>query len=116
MSFRSMLVQTATINSQRQRLADVDAEGNPVTSSTPRSVPCLLQRDVRRLTQEEADLGRTEPASEWLLFLMPDVVIDADDSVTVDGAGYQVVGEPERLISPRLRGVHHIEARLRKVG
>lgn len=108
-----LLSQTAVIYSRSQ--TESDSEGDVVTTTTERTVRCLLQRVESRAAAEE-DFGRSLAVGEWVLFLEAGTPIDADDSVLVDGVRYEVEGDPDNVIDPLFGGVHHIEARLRRVG
>jgi len=61
----------------------------------------------------EVTNNRDTQISDWLLFLMPDVVISGLSRVVrvSDRVVFEVVGPPSILTRP-LTGPHHIEARL----
>lgn len=107
MSFRRLLSQTATVTTRTPGTSD--AEGNVVTANTSADYPALVQQT----DAIEVLVGDVRSVSNWLLFLLPDAAINAQDQVVVDGRTYEVTGEPAVLRTPR--GPHHIEARLRIV-
>lgn len=66
-----------------------------------------------RLTQVSTEERQDRAIAEWNLYLPADADITAADRVTVDGATYEVIGEPYR---PRgRRDVHHVKAHVRRV-
>lgn len=109
MSFAGLLTQTAVV--VHHPSAGADAEGNP-TFATPTTTtyPCLLQQ----VDSSEIVEGERRATTSLVLFL-PAAAAGAtfEDGVSVDGLPYQVEGQPDVLRTPR--GVHHVEAKVRRV-
>lgn len=105
------LTQTVLIRSVKETGAD--SEGNIESTVTSKMTNGLLQRRTDERVGRENELGRGATPTEWNLFLPADTSIDQNDVVEIDGESFEVWGEPEVLRS--WRGVHHIEARLRRV-
>jgi len=64
-------------------------------------------------TTELAEDGREAQVTRTVLSLPAGTAIAGADRVTIDGATYEVDGNPITAYTPR--GAHHIEANLRRV-
>lgn len=118
MSFARLLTQTATI--VHHPPTGSDAEGD-ATFGTPTTVdyPCRLEqvqgRGASTTGSEELVEGESRTDTHLLLFLPAEAAsaVTFEDEVIVGGLRYQVDGRPDVLRTPR--GIHHVEARLRRV-
>lgn len=103
----ALMSRTCTIT-HRTTGTDRDEYNNPVPSETTTTVLGELQQSTGSERTVDADLQR----GEWVLFLVPDAVIDGGDVVTIDGDEYEVNGPPWACRHPRTGELTHIEARL----
>lgn len=109
MGLLDLLAEEVTI--QTATAGDDDRYGNPTTEYTDSETyrARLEQVDASELLAR----GDTQ-VTEWRLFLPGDAVISSQSRVTHPDEGtFEVVGEPAKQKTPR--GVHHVEARLRRV-
>lgn len=108
MSIDALLTQTATII--RYPTGAADEYGN-ATREIPVEAdqPCRLDPEA---THEDTD-GRETAISSWILFLRAAADVTHIDEVRIDGALYQIDGEPAPIHTPR--GLHHWEVPLRRV-
>ena len=82
----------------------VDEYGDhPVTVVTDSSDRCYVTQSVRG----ETDLVEHE---RWQIYFLPHVLVDANDSVFVDGMEMQIVGNPWVVTDPVTGWRTHIEA------
>lgn len=82
----------------------VDEYGDhPLSDVTTTDERCWMMQS----TAGEDDLVETE---RWRFYLPPEVVLDANDSIVVDGATYYVLGNPWRVNDPVTGSHSHIEA------
>lgn len=82
----------------------VDEYGDhPVAVIDSTEERCYLTQSTRA----EADEVETE---RWHLYFLPDVLIDGNDSVDVDGMVLEVIGNPWVVIDPVTGFRTHIEA------
>lgn len=108
MSFRRLLSQEATVVTRP--ISGRDPYNNPAPGPEARATyPARLEQTGT----SERTVDRNTVVSTFRLFLPPEAVVDALDRVEVDGESYEVVGEPNRLTTPR--GLHHLELELRLV-
>lgn len=83
---------------------DVDPYGDhPIAVQTDSEVRCYLAQSSRA---EDVDVE----VERWLLYFLPDTVIDANDSVDVHGMTLQLLGNPWVVIDPVTGWLTHIEA------
>lgn len=111
MSFDALLVQEAVLT-HRATTGAADAEGNTTFAApTTTTLPCLLQQT----SSVEVLDGEERAISDLVLFLpAAAAALSFEDEVTVDGTPYLVQGDPD--VFRTRRGVHHVEARVKKVG
>lgn len=78
--------------------------------------PATVTTTAERCYLTQHSRGETGPVERerWGLFLRPDVAIDANDIVEVEGGEYQVIGNPWVVIDPATRRRTHIEATLER--
>ena len=81
---------TATIASRT--LGDLDVHGDPTVTTTTATVDCWVHPDV---STEGASIS-----DNIIGYFAPTVTIDAEDTVAVLGATWQVNGVPEQWIHP----------------
>lgn len=104
-----LLTQTATV--VHRAVGTPDSEGNPTPGTTTSTdyAARLEQTDTLEVLE-----GEDRVQTDWLLFLPSTAVVVAADEVVIDSVRYQVTGQPAPVRTPR--GLHHYEARLRRVG
>lgn len=87
----------------------VDRYGNPTadTSVTTDTVGYLEQASGTERGDDDA-----VEVLRWLLVLPAGTAITADDTVTVDGATFEVAGPPWQVHNPRTGLTDHIECAL----
>lgn len=88
-----------------------DRYGNPIVGHTAGGIyPARLEQ----LEASEWTTRETTQVTEWRLFLPDGATIGGNDRVehAVEGV-FEVVGEPARRTA--VHGIHHIEARLRRI-
>ena len=108
MSFRSLLIQQATV--VRRTAATADRYGNPTyTWADDETYPARLEQ----LSAEERIVTEDRQVIEWRVFLPASADLTAADRVRVDGTTFEVFGEPARPYGRR--SVHHVEAELKVV-
>lgn len=73
--------------------------------------------DVLTTVGELQQVQRDEPSgagelsvTRWLLFLPAGTELRTGDSVEVDGASYELTGDPWSVRNPRTQAVSHVEA------
>ncbi len=102
---------TDTVTVLRYTAGALDRYGNPTVTyaADASAVACMLQP----ATADENTTREATVVTEWRLFLPGTVNLGAHDRVrhAVEG-DLEVVAEPERHRTPR--GVHHVEARVRR--
>lgn len=108
MSIDRLLTQTATII--RYPTGAADEYGNPTRDDPDETdEPCRLDPEA---THEDTD-NRETAISSWVLFLRADADVTHIDEVRIDGALYQIDGEPAPIRTPA--GLHHWEVPLQRV-
>lgn len=110
MTLADLLNLPCTIT-HRDPSGDLDPYGNETTAESTSDTLCELQQRQRSETDDDAITS-----SRWLLVLPAATVVDAGDSVEVDGQVYEVEGQPWVARNPRTMVVSHIEATLRHTG
>lgn len=86
----------------------VDEYGDhPISVVTDSTERCYLAQQARG----EADEIEQE---RWTLYVLPGVLIDANDSVTVGGMDLQVLGNPWVVLDPVTGYETHIEATMQR--
>jgi hypothetical protein len=108
MSLTTLLSTTCTIV-RRTDSGATDDDGNAIKTETPYQTVCSLQQ-VRR---DEPPASGELSVTLWDLFLPTGTAIDTSDAVIVDGAVYEVVGQPWDATEGSA-GVHHVEATVKK--
>lgn len=109
MSFRSLLVQSATIT--RAGTDSFDDYGNPIEEweTLAAGVPCRINENpstetvTDRETVERTALGFFEAGTD----------LTAYDRATIDGVTWEIAGNPVTRTGASI--AHHIEANLREV-
>lgn len=85
---------------------DEDEYGNEQPSEDVVETVGELQQTRRDEPADSGELSRTT----WLLVLPAGTDIRTGDSVEVDGASYQLVGDPWPARNPRTQAESHVEA------
>lgn len=118
MSLDGLLTQTATVTPRTQDDAHEDEDGNaPILNGTPVDYPCRLEQlgfggfGTGSSTELLNDQDRVTTA--LTLYLPPDAVVGPLDAVDVEGAHYEVMGDPAVQRGPE--GPHHIVVALRLI-
>jgi hypothetical protein len=88
----------------------VDEFGNEIPSETTVRSRCYLEQTLR---SERAAAGELSDTT-WLLALPAGTMLRTGDAVTVDGARYEVVGDPWPVWDPWAQRQSHVEATLRQ--
>jgi head-tail adaptor len=107
-SLRNLLTQTVTVRPASDGTVDEYGDTSTVFAAGTTYRGRLEQRSAQEVTD-----GRDTFVSDWVLYLLPDAVINGRDRVEADGNTFEVVGAPIVQRSPR--GPHHIQASLRLV-
>ncbi len=90
--------------------ASKDRYGTPVPDVAD---PVALRGWLEETPGIEVQAGRDTVISNWTLVLPPDAVIDARDTVSVDGVLYRVMTSPTS--APTARGAHHLSVHLQEI-
>lgn len=107
MSFDSLLTQTAIIK-HRAQSGTADAYNTPAWVESATTAPTYVS------SPSATEVGPAAVGMHRALFA-PDVAIDADDLIVVDGTTYEVVGIPRKKWNPRAALSHHITVELVEV-
>lgn len=110
MTLAALLTLDATIT-HRTPAGTTDAFGDEETTETTTSTVCELQQRQRTEQTSGGELSDTQ----WLLILPAGTTIATGDTVTIDGADYEIHGEPWTVRNPRTGVDSHIEATVRRV-
>lgn len=86
-----------------------DEYGNVITAATTTTTRCYMAQQSRT----EVGLDNIE-RERWAAYFPAGTTLDANDSVTVDGADYQVIGQPWPVLNPVTDEVDHVEATLER--
>lgn len=86
-----------------------DEYGNVVPSESTDTTLCYMAQQSRT----EVGLDSVE-RERWAAYFPPDVSLDANDTVTVGDADYQVIGMPWPVVHPLTGAVDHLEATLER--
>ena len=111
MAVTDLMTRAVTIVREYES-GEADDYGNMVPARTLVQTVGELQQRGRDEPGDQGEMSRTD----WLLFLPAETVIDTADRVIVDGAGFEVVGDPWHVRNPRLAALSHVEATLRRTG
>lgn len=114
MSFRSLLISTATVT--REVEDGFDDFGNQVATWDVvfEDVPCrLVERGISIGGGKEDNDDRTTITRSGTLFVEATTTLSALDRVEVNGETWEVVGSP--AAQQNSVGVHHIETSVRLV-
>lgn len=74
---------------------DADGESSPTTSST--ATACHMQPER---TDDEAVRGDLDVRPRWRCWLPDGVTVTSEDTITVAGTRYRVLGAPRRWANP----------------
>lgn len=103
---RGLLNQPLTI--ERRGAIVKDDYGNEVPGTTS---TVTTEGYVEQTKATEITVDRETYVTDWLVFLLADVVVDASDRILYGSSTLQVVGSPHRVWNPRTRRTDHVEAR-----
>lgn len=84
-----------------------DYGDHPVTTVTITNERCYVAQNSRG----EDDYVERE---RWSYYTRPEAVLDANDEVVVQGATYEVIGAPWRVVDPVTARPTHLEALLER--
>lgn len=92
-----------------QRLASSTSDdyGNEIPDEAEVETFCELQQRSR---EEPVLEGQNISATEWRVFFRPGLDVQTGDALIVEGAEYELVGEPWVVRNPRTGTESHIEA------
>lgn len=108
----SLILQGPQTATRLRSTRSIQADGSILhTASSAKQFSCWLEQ--RTADRTEIVAGAAAESSGWVLTCGPDVDLEAQDQVTVDGVEYEVAGPPWKAHTPR--GPHHLEARLRRI-
>lgn len=111
MSLSDLINRPCTINS-RTASVEIDESGDETYTSTTVETVCEIQQRRR----DEPDAQGEFSDTDWLGIFPAGTALDTSDTVSVDDATFEVVGDPWPARNPRTRTVSHVEASLRKAG
>ena len=109
MSIAGLLTLDCTITHRTASTAD--AYGDETSTTATVTTVCELQQRQR---SETTDPG-TIADSTWLLILPAGTTIGPGDSVTINGDGYELIGEPWAARNPRTELASHVECTVKRV-
>jgi hypothetical protein len=95
----------------RQIPGTVDSYGNE-TLSTDETLSLLGELQQTGSNENQSD--RETTVSDFVLFVPAATPLDRLDRVTIDDQVFEVMGEPETILSPWTGTASHREARLRR--
>lgn len=105
---RRLLFQQASVN--RHQATGLDKYGNAINAvSVLGPFVCRLEESSSTEKLDDRDAVMTSA----VIYLMPEADIRADDTVTVDGKTYRVVGDPIKRSG--FSSLHHLEAQVMEV-
>lgn len=105
-----LMTRTGTLTHVTENGAP-DEANNPTTTTSTSTVNLYLE-PVRT---NETDAGGLVVVDALRAFMPPATVVDASDTLTVDGVTYTVDGTPAPWWNPRLQATTHLEVNLRRV-
>lgn len=86
-----------------------DEYGNVVPSATTSTTRCYMAQ------QSRLELGLDNVEKErWAAYFPGDLLLDANDRVSVAGGDYEVIGQPWPVVHPATGDVDHLEATLER--
>lgn len=106
----TLLTQSCTVDHRDPGPEDPYGD-HPLEAVTSTDYPCWFGQSTR--TEEIVGTSAIE-RERWNLYLPPDAVIDANDTVWLDGAPYEVNGNPWQVRDPVTAAASHIEATLER--
>jgi hypothetical protein len=109
-SIAGLLTLDCTITS-RAGSGTIDDYGDETTDETTVTTVCELQQQQRNETTDPGTIAD----STWLLILPAGTTIGPGDSVTINGDGYELVGEPWAARNPRTELASHVECTVKRV-
>lgn len=72
-----------------------------------------LKGELQLMSTTENQEDRDTTVSDWMLILPAGTPAGRFDLATVDGLAYEIIGQPETIVSPWTGATSHVEARLR---
>jgi hypothetical protein len=102
----SQLLNTPVVITRNLPSSTTDAYGNEQPDTDETETFGELQQQQRSEPGSEGELSVTT----WSLFLPAGTELRTSDTVEIDGATYQVTGDPWSVRNPRTGGVSHVEA------
>lgn len=109
MGLTTLINRSATIIRRGASVAE-DAYGNEIPQETASQILVELQQRQRDEPDRQGELSDTD----WVAFFLPGTDIATGDAIVVDGAEYELVGEPWHARNPRTQAPSHIEVSLRR--
>lgn len=106
-----MLNRTVTIV---HRIPDVDYDefSGPLPDAPSTETMGSLDQIQRRELDGQGELA----AAAYTLFLPAGTIIDSNDSVSIDGVSYELVGEPFQVENKLTGVIHHLECTVERTG
>lgn len=88
----------------------IDDYGNEILSETATESECELQQIRRTENEQQGELSDTR----WTVFFQAGTDVRTGDAVVVDGAEYELIGDPWPVWHPLQSVESHIEATARR--
>src|SRR5689334_17240639 len=101
----TLLNRPVTIT-RRLPSSDTDGYGNEIPDEDTVETVCELQQQQRTEPGDEGELSSTR----WLAIFPAGTDLRTGDAIEVDGATYEVFGDPWPARNPRTRAESHVEA------
>lgn len=110
MALSTLINRPATILRRTYDEGVTDDYGNAIGTDEAIETVCEIQQRART---EPAGAGELS-VTEWLAIFPAGVDLRTGDAVVVDGAVYELIGDPWAARNPRTQAESHIEATLRR--
>lgn len=95
---------------RRTNTGTTDDLGNEIPSEAAVETVCEIQQRSRDEQDDQGELSETV----WNVFLPAGTVIHNGDAIVVDGAEYELVGEPWAARNPRTQAESHLELTVKR--
>lgn len=105
-----MLRLVRDITLTRRSPGTADAYGNQTLAVTE---SFSLKGELQLMSTTENQTDRDTTVSDWMLILPAGTPASRFDTATIDGLTYEIIGQPETIVSPWTGATSHVEARVR---
>lgn len=72
-----------------------------------------LKGELQLMSSSENQTDRDTTVSDWMLILPARTPAGRFDLASIDGQSYEIIGQPEAIVSPWTGATSHVEARIR---